>query len=285
MAREIWAKVYVNLRYHPKLIGRPDSDFRLWVGLILHAKEHCSDFIVRDLTPADMRGAFGIKAPVKAVEEGLKYFTAKGMLVEVPGGLLIRDMAERQAKAGDTPEAHAERQRKYKLRTVSDVTRRVSMTSPPPTRMTSPQGVTQVSAGDAETETDTETEISLRSGESSSTSVDVEKARALELEPWDAGLLKKLQTALGVTDLDDGWGAFVGQSLQVPVEKRHAAAREFLRRGCAKDGKGWPYLLSMIKNGAGKHAEPKPVINADPVSPERKAQVDRELAELRRGRG
>lgn len=269
----LWAKIDVGLRHHPKLIGRPDADFRLWVGLILHAKEHCPDFTVRDLSPSDMRGAFGIKAPVGVVVAGLKYFISKGMLVEQSdGGLLIRDMEDRQGKYDQEEQRDKWRDIKRKQR---DKSAKSSMDN----------GGHFPSVLPLEEEVDPEKEISFRSRERSSTSVDVEKAPALVPEPWDAGILKKLQTALGLTDMDDVWGAFVGQSLQEPVEKRHAAAREFLRRGCAKEGKGWPYLLGMIKNGAGKHAEPKPVINTDPVSPERKAQVDRELAELRRGRG
>lgn len=95
----LWAKIDVGLRHHPKLIGRPDADKWLWLCLILHAKEHCPDFIVRDMTPADMRGAFGIKAALAVVTAALAYFLGKGMLVEQPdGGLLIKDMEERQGK-------------------------------------------------------------------------------------------------------------------------------------------------------------------------------------------
>lgn len=282
MARELWAKVYVNLRHHPKIIGRPDADFRLWVGLILHAKEHCPDCVVRDMTAADMRGSFGIKAPVKVVEAGLKYFIRKGMLVEVPGGLLIRDMAERQAKAGDTPEAHAERQRQYRLRVADDVRTNGAMTSPQRNGMTSPD----VSARDAEV--DLEKDLRERDLEELGREKISDpgggtngKAPAHYSEPWDAALLKRVQTALGLSDLDHGWGLFVGQSLQEPAEKRHAAAREFLHRNCAREGKDWPYLLAMIRNGAGKRTQPAVVVKAEPVSAERKAQVDRELEEIR----
>lgn len=95
--RHSWAKVYCDLLRHPKIIGRPDSDVRLFLGLILHAKEYSPDHGLVQLTPTDMRNAFGIKAPMKAVLDGLAYFIKEGVLQQEAEHVRIRDFATRQA--------------------------------------------------------------------------------------------------------------------------------------------------------------------------------------------
>jgi hypothetical protein len=136
MRRPLWAKAYVDLPRHPKLIARSDSDKWLWICLFLHGKEHTFDGIIRDLTPRDMRNMFNIKASVRKVKLALDYFIEKKMLVPVKDGLLIRDFVERQAKFGDTPEDHARRQAKYRRGMLNDV----SVTSSVTSRVTSRDG-------------------------------------------------------------------------------------------------------------------------------------------------
>lgn len=118
MPRNAWAKVYCDLLRHPKIIGRPDSDKILWLGLILYAKEHAPDTgIIEGLRAEDFRGQFGIKANVSKVAAGLEYLFDVGLLLRVGNnGLMLKDFRQRQQKAGDTPEAHAARQSAYRKR-------------------------------------------------------------------------------------------------------------------------------------------------------------------------
>src|SRR6266403_4514996 len=164
MARHLWAKVRVDMRHHPKIVGRPDGDFRLWASLILHAKEHCPVGVVRGLSPGEMRGSWGIKAPVKKVKHALAYFEKEEMLIrQSDGGLLITDFVEEQRSLKDSPEAVAERMRGYRKRKKAGVTGPVTA------------GVTGERTGDttrdgsvtryAEGEGDQDQEISKRSGE------------------------------------------------------------------------------------------------------------------------
>lgn len=95
--RHSWAKIYCDLLRHPKIIGRPDCDVRLFLGLILHAKEYSPDHGLVQLTPTDMRNAFGIKAPMKSVTDGLAYFLKEGVLLRDGDHVRIRDFATRQA--------------------------------------------------------------------------------------------------------------------------------------------------------------------------------------------
>src|ERR1700687_5494317 len=112
MARYLWAKIRVDLRHHPKLVGRPDGDFRLWTSLILHAKDYCPDGVVRDLGAAEMRSSWGIKAPADSVRKALAYFLKEGMLEEHDGGLLITDFVKEQSVQKDSPEAALERKQR-----------------------------------------------------------------------------------------------------------------------------------------------------------------------------
>lgn len=134
----LWAKIDVGLRHHPKMIGRPDCDKWLWVCLILHAKEHCPDFIVRDMSPADMRGAFGIKAPASAVVNAIAYFLGKSMLVKQPdGGLLIKDMEDRQgtARPEEKPDAQKRPRLVYFIRAASTRRIKIGISSNPWSRL------------------------------------------------------------------------------------------------------------------------------------------------------
>jgi hypothetical protein len=112
MPRHVWAKVYCDLLRHPKIIGRPDSDVRLFLGLILYAKEYAPETGLVPLTPAAMRDAFGIKASLSAVKLGVAYFVDCGVLVSDGEHVRLKDFAERQAKT-DTPEAQAARSKAY----------------------------------------------------------------------------------------------------------------------------------------------------------------------------
>jgi hypothetical protein len=109
MPRNAWVKVDVDLTQHPLLADRPDSDVRLWVGLLGHAKKHSpGDGVVR-LGALAMRSVFCIKASLKVVQMALAYFVARGVLLEVEGGYQIRDFVARQA-----PDSLAERQARWR---------------------------------------------------------------------------------------------------------------------------------------------------------------------------
>lgn len=167
MPRHAWAKVYCDLLRHPKIIRRPDSDVRLFVGLILYAKEYAPDTGVVDLSADEMRGTFGIKAPLKAVEQGLDYFVAQGVLVRNGPFIQIRDFAARQAA-----DSLADRQQRWRDRNKSGVTKRYAGVLPASTE-TSTAPSTQTSTAtstsafpDVEVEVDQKHVDSSKSGES-----------------------------------------------------------------------------------------------------------------------
>lgn len=115
MPRNVWAKVYCDLLRHPLLRQRPDCDVRLVVGLVLYAKEHALDGVLHGLDAEEARGLFGIKAPLRTVQEGWQYLIDEGwLLFDGPSRTYrIRDFVQRQQRAGDTPEAIAIRQQRY----------------------------------------------------------------------------------------------------------------------------------------------------------------------------
>lgn len=103
-----WAKVYVDMMRHPKLVWRPDCDRLLWLGLILHCQEYApSTAIIRDLSPNDLKNLFNIKAPLKMVKDALDYFVSCGIVQKVSEGLFVTDFIERQA-----PDSQAVRQQR-----------------------------------------------------------------------------------------------------------------------------------------------------------------------------
>lgn len=115
-SRNAWAKVYCDFLQHPKILGRSDCGKLLFLGLILYAKFHAPDSgVIYGLGPEEMRGAFGIKAPLKAVEDALLGLLNDGLVLRSgDNGFIIKSFVERQQRAGDTPEAHADRQQKYR---------------------------------------------------------------------------------------------------------------------------------------------------------------------------
>lgn len=125
-----WAKIYCDLLRHPLLRDRPDSDVRLVLGLILEAKEHSEDGVIRNLTPQSARGLCHIKASVKTVEAGIDYLVAEDWMVPIGGGSYqIRDFKDRQGA-----DSAASRMRQYRNRlrdeTVTSRNRNVTETSP-----------------------------------------------------------------------------------------------------------------------------------------------------------
>jgi hypothetical protein len=120
-----WAKVYCDLLRHPLLLGRPDSDVRLVLGLILYAKEYAPDGVLRGITAARAKQLCGITASIEEVQAGLDYLFNESPADESgrhwlyrlnDEAVMIRDFAERQARAGDTPAAHRLRQTAYRQR-------------------------------------------------------------------------------------------------------------------------------------------------------------------------
>lgn len=109
MPRNIWAKVYCDLLRHPRFIGRPDSEVRLWLGLILYAKEYSPERGEVAMSAEAMRQTFGIQAPMSAVRAGLAYLVDAGLLVREGEKFRIRDFGERQG-----PDSAAERTSRWR---------------------------------------------------------------------------------------------------------------------------------------------------------------------------
>jgi len=53
------------------------------------------------------------------------------------------------------------------------------------------------------------------------------------------------------------WRKFLAEAMEQSARHREAALREFLRRSCPEQGMGLPYLLKMIREGAG-NPQPEP---------------------------
>lgn len=115
MPRFVWARVWCDLLEHRNFRKRPDCDIRLVVGLILYAKKHSGDAgLVEGLDAEEMRGLFGIKAPLQRVEEAVEYLLRIGWLQHADdhGNYVIKDFIERQTKT-DSSEAQKARAKRY----------------------------------------------------------------------------------------------------------------------------------------------------------------------------
>lgn len=273
MAKASWAKIYVDLRHHPKVWTRPDADFRLWTCLILHAKQHCPDSIVRGLSAQDMRGMFGIKASVKVVEAALEYLAQIGWVVPVEGGLFLPNLEERQRAAGDTPEMHAQRQAKYRTAHPSDVTRKQEVTSPRQQRVTSCDG----SGSDAEAEADSDADPEEAKKIAAPAAVPALPVPQIEphlLDGWPPALLAQVKDALASTRRSgmiapNTWRSFLLKAVGFSAAIRIRAAETYLERACASQGMRENYLLGIMRgeNGQAQGALPIAPRRARPNAP------------------
>lgn len=119
-----------------------------------------------------------------------------------------------------------------------------------------------------------------------------DRARARDADPWPTKLLADLRRNLGRTlaeTSDRPWQDFVVESLKFPVEDRIVAAREYIRRGHAPGEHPPSYVLSMIRDGAGKRASPRngeivegSVKDARTIAFEKKSREDDEREEAHR---
>lgn len=110
MARFVYAKVYCDILRHPLFRSRPDFETKLVLGLILEAKEHTEDGVLRKLTAEDARALCYIKASTAKVQEAIDYLVAVGWLIPHPDlAYEIKDFVPRQA--ADSPAERASRWR------------------------------------------------------------------------------------------------------------------------------------------------------------------------------
>lgn len=270
MAKASWAKVYVDLRHHPKLYPRPDVDKWLWVCLLLHAKEHCPDGIIRGVSPTDMRGMFGIKASVKAIENALAHLEFIEWAVPVDGGIFLPNLEERQLSAGDTPAMHAARQAKWRKTHKRDVTNKSEVTSPSKVEVTShekPEVTSRDATGsDAEAEADSDAEAEEAKKIAASAAAPL--VPVVEIEPrlvegWPAPLLAQLKDALASTRRSGiiapgTWRSFLLKAVGFSPGIRVRAAETYLERACASQGMKENYLLGIMRgeNGQAQAAFP-----------------------------
>lgn len=259
MAKASWAKVYVDLRHHPKLFARPDADFRLWTCLMLHAKEHCPDSIVRGLSAQDMRGMFGIKASVKVVEAALEYLAQIGWAVPVEGGLFLPNLEERQRAAGDTPEMHAKRQAKWRDAHKNDVTNKQEVTSHTKDGVTSP-GQHEVTArdgsgSDADSDSDSDADPEEAKKIAAGAAAPALPAQQIEprlLEGWPPGLLARVKDAVASTRKSGmisfgPWHGFLVRASGFSASIRVRSAEIYLDRNYASERKAEGYLIGIMK--------------------------------------
>lgn len=267
MAKPSWAKVYVDLRHHPKLFNRPDADKWLWTCLMLHAKEHCPDFIVRGLSASDMRGMFGIKASVKVVQAALDHLASIGWAVPIEGGLFLAHMEERQRAAGDTPEQHAKRQAKYHAKAkADDVTRKPDLTSQRHRDLTSYDGDRSDAEAEADSEADPEEAKKIAAGASALPVSPVEIEPRL-LDGWPPGLLAQVKDAVAATRKSGmiapgPWRAFLVKAIGFSAGIRIRAAETYLERACAAQGMKENYLLGIMRGENGQSQASLPIRTA-----------------------
>lgn len=291
MAREQWAKIDVDMPTDEKLFGRPLLERHLWTCLICLSKKQkieTGSYTIYNLDSAALSKRFNLGSPSK-VERALKYFETckpRPMVKRSPGAINLINIEKRQAVSKDTPEAAAERQRKWR----EAHPRNGAVTGPK-------TGVTGSITGEPVRDTTRDASVTRNVDEDEDLDRDLE-TRGEEIsklgsvptseqkrppESWDPKLLGELREALGKTDLDHGWQEFVGLSLREPAEKRHLAVREFLQRGCARDGKGWRYCLAMIRDGAGsrehKNGNGAAPRQRDPNDPPTVEETTRMMAE------
>lgn len=119
MASYAWAKIYCDLLRHPLLRGRPDCDKVLVLGLILEAKEHSLDGVLRNLTAKSAKGICNIEASVRQVQQGIDYLVSVHWLIPVDrqGSFEIRDFRTRQA--ADSSAERTARWRKQPLQRIN----------------------------------------------------------------------------------------------------------------------------------------------------------------------
>lgn len=117
MARESWAKLHVELLDDAKLAlpKCSDSGFKLWVCLILLAKQTTEDGVIHKMGPAALCERFGMGCSPKRVQESLDHFAANGMIALENNIIRILNYERRQA-AKDPREQNAERQRRWRAR-------------------------------------------------------------------------------------------------------------------------------------------------------------------------
>lgn len=122
-------------------------------------------------------------------------------------------------------------------------------------------------------------------------SADAPAAVPLEIleSAWDRTTLGRLRTAFESTRKSGSmapgpWRSFLTGAAQYSPKIRLEAAQTYLERAYATEGKDERYLLGIMsreRKGRKGPAQSQTVINTDPPSAERRAQVDRELAEIR----
>ena len=239
----LWAKIDVGILRHPMLRGRPDADAKVWLALILDAKEHGTDGVVRG-GPAEIRTLAQVKASVRVVSEALAHFVEAGALEAIDGGYRLRDFAARQCRPSDLETGNAARQRRYRerhARVTGTVTSNASVTP------TVTQRVTVEEEEEEEKEKRT-TSVSLPADGSAASGPSL-----AELESgWPKELLERVRVALCSTrrsgKMAEGpWRAFLLAASQIAPEKRNAAAETYLDRLMASEGKNERYLLGIMR--------------------------------------
>lgn len=113
MQRFVYAKVYCDLLRHPLFRDEPDFYVKLGVGLILEAREHTTDGVLRRMTAASVKGLCHLRASVPQIQRCIDYLVAEGWLIPHPDEAYeLKDFIERQGRF-DTPEAQAARAKTY----------------------------------------------------------------------------------------------------------------------------------------------------------------------------
>lgn len=122
MSREVWVKLHVDLLDDPKLTVRSASDFKLWVCLILLAKQTTEDGVIHKMGPSALRDRFSLQCSPGKVVDALEYFKKNGMIELANGSIKIVNYDKRQT-VKDFHEKNAERQKRWRHRSVmGDVT-------------------------------------------------------------------------------------------------------------------------------------------------------------------
>jgi hypothetical protein len=254
-----WVQVDIDMPTDDKLLGKPVAWRYLWMCLLCLAKkswfEH-GDPTILNHTAETLAGKYNIH-PAKDVQAALDYFEVckPNPIIKVrrDGAIILLNFLKRQG--GHDPDVQREKWRNEKRKQRGHSTGQSQETSGDVSTGHSTGRSNGVRALEEEQDQDTRNDQQRRSRTS-------QTGGQPPLDEIATGFPKDLalQLCTGVSASVEQWRGFLSEAGKHSPRHREAALREFLRRGCPKNGHGLAYLLGMIAKGAGN---PQPL--AEPV--------------------
>lgn len=281
MARELWAKIAVEIIRDPKLVPREPWERWLWLGLICLTKEMTEeDGILRGYDARALASVLDLRVAPSKVRAALEAFAAAGMVVLRPDNAIeLLHFKKRQWMPKDSPEAVRKRQQEWRAKhkgngAVTGETAAMSngsVTGQIPRDITGSESVTR----NAEEEEEEEKEEEEEGKEEDRRSEDAPHAPPPPPPSPPAFTTDALVEFIAQTwtDLPNSRGAVVAwrslwPSLDLLSEAKAARAKEVATG--QKHASAGGYLQSWFKHAAADAAErktPPKAIAAGPIAP------------------